>query len=121
MNFGLNADGDLDLVANNLTLISGKDEIAQILKMNLQAVTGEWFLDTSLGLPWFDQILEKQNSAANIDAIFTDAIRRSEGVISVLTFRSSIDRALRTLRVEFSVATSAGVLTFNDEISPGET
>ncbi len=119
MNFGLNADGDLNIVNNNWFLITGKDEIMQIVRANLEAVAGEWFLDLSLGLPWFDQILEKQNSGTNLDVIFIDALKTSEGVISVINFRSSLDRVARSLFIETSFATLDGILEFSGSIAPG--
>lgn len=119
MNFALDGDGDLAMTANNITLIDGKSEIQQIIKCNLQAVAGEWFLDGTLGLPWFEQILEKQNSDTNIDNIFLEAIRTSAGVISVTRFVSSLDRSTRTLSIDFSVLTVDGIIDFNDQISAG--
>lgn len=119
MNFGLDDNGDLALSQNNLTMISGKPEIMQIIKLNLQSVAGEWFLDETLGLPWFDQILEVQNSDTNLDTIFLDSIRTSDGVLSVLRFETELDRGLRVLRIAFAVVTADGILEFDDSITPG--
>lgn len=112
------ATGDISIDANNWVMVDGLDEIQQIMKQNLQTVGGEWFLDTSLGLPWFTEILEKNNSQKNIDAIFIDEIAATPGFISLVKYESSLDPVTRALSVSFEAYTVEGILDFIGIITP---
>ena len=45
-----NADHDLDLVGDDLVLVSGAECSAQILKIRWLTIFAEWFLDDSIGV-----------------------------------------------------------------------
>jgi len=54
--FLLDQNGDLDISGNHLTLTDGIEAIRQHLKVKFQIFLGEWFLDESVGVPYFQQI-----------------------------------------------------------------
>lgn len=120
MNILINdATGDIDIQANNWVMVQGTEEISQIIKQNLQTVLGEWFLDSSLGLPWFTEIFEKGQSQKNIDTIFIDEIGACPGVISLVNYSSQLtDKANRVLSIEFQAYTVEGILDFTSIITP---
>ncbi len=111
--------GDIDIQNNNWVMVEGVDEIAQIIKQNLQTVLGEWFLDTTLGLPWFTEIFEKGNSQKNIDNVIINQIALSPGVISLVQYSSDVsNRAAREMTIEFQAYTVEGILDFSTILTP---
>lgn len=120
MNLLINdATGDIDIQQNNWVMVQGTEEISQIIKQNLQTVLGEWFLDSSLGLPWFTEIFEKGQSQKNIDTIFIDEIGAAPGVISLVNYSSQLtNKANRLLSIEFQAYTVEGILDFTSIITP---
>lgn len=116
MNIYIDDTGDFErsVATNNLRMVDGVDEIKQIIKRNLQTFLGEWFLDTSIGVPWIQEIFSKRASAQNADAILIDQVVASRGVISLLRWETSLDTATRELSVEFRALTVSGILDFND-------
>lgn len=113
MNLGQTADNDLDVINGNLQLITGDEEIAQLLKNRLLSFRGEWFLNLELGLPYFEQILEKATSLSAIEGIYLKAITETPGVRDIETFRLDFDPATRQIDLSFRARTSNGVIDFN--------
>lgn len=112
------ATGEIALENNNWKLITGVSEIAQIMKQNLQTVLGEVWLNTELGLPWFDEIFEKSQTQKNIDALIIAEISQTPGFISLARYSSSIDEVNRVLTVDFEAYTVEGILDFSTTLTP---
>lgn len=113
----IGSDNDLLFTNNNLTLLTGRDEIAQVLRQELRVFAGEWFLDTREGIPYFEDILRKAPDPARIDSIFKDKILSSPGVIELLQFNLELGgESGRTLTLQFSARTSDGIITFDEDI-----
>jgi hypothetical protein len=121
VNLYINDDGDieLDTTTNNLRMVSGDDEILQIVLRNLETFLGEWFLDSTLGVPWFQSILIKNPSIETIDAAVIDVIGRSKGVLSIQRYESELDTATRELSISFSIQTVSGIIDFSKDIKLG--
>jgi hypothetical protein len=119
MNLFINSDGDIefDHTTNNLKVATGHEEIRQIILRNLETFEGEWFLDTTLGVPWFTEILSKQVTVAKVDALIMDVIVNSDGVLSLISYDSEYDKATRTLAVTFTAQTVAGIIDFDEQIT----
>lgn len=111
----LNSQHDLLLKENRLVLTDGMNAIAQRIKIVLLTFAGEWFLDISQGLPYFDEILVKNPNSTRIYAIFRRQIARVRGVKRVINLTLSVDRKSRSLIVEFEAESVEGVI--KDKIS----
>ncbi|MBB1593530.1 hypothetical protein [Achromobacter sp. UMC46] len=111
LDLALSADHDLDLdLLGRTSFLDGADRIAQQIKVTLLAFMGEWFLDTTFGVPYFDDILVKSPDRASIEAILRARIRAVPGVERVRRLDLEIERQLRVLRVSFDADTTAGRL-----------
>lgn len=121
MNIFINDDGDieLDILTNNLHMVSGQDEILQIILRNLETFRGEWFLQTEMGVPWFQDILVKNPRVETIDAAIIEVIAGSKGVISIQSYQSTFDKELRSLFINFSVQVVTGIIDFSKELKLG--
>lgn len=76
--------GDLDLDAQGrATLIGGAEQIAQQIRLTLSIFLGEWFLDISFGVPYFESILGKGRTKSEIEAVVRKKVRDVPGVVTV--------------------------------------
>lgn len=104
----LNVDGDLDLTNSQMTFITGAEAVKQKLLIGLRTFLGEWFLDTRVGLPWYERILVKSPNQADIAVIFKRAILSCDGVASVKNLVVSMDNKTRKLSVSFTAISVTG-------------
>ena len=114
----LNEAHDLDITDYDLSIVSEVDKIVQNLKIRLLFFYTEWYLDTSIGIPYFDDILIKSPDIGNVEAIIIDAILNTPDVLELLSFDSFFDNAKRVYSVEFKVNTTYGISTnINQELA----
>ncbi len=85
--------------------------VAQKLTIKLLTFFGEWFLDTSIGIPYFETILNKGVSKTTIDGIFQEAILEEPQVVEITEFNSIIDTESRSYQLSFKVKTSSNIVT----------
>ncbi len=100
---------DLKVTGFDLSLVTGIDYIVQKLKIRLLFFLREWFLDTTEGVPYYDDILVKNpNVVPNIDTILKAHILETPGVNELTSYESDYDNALRKLTVTFQCRTDEG-------------
>lgn len=99
----IDASGDLELVYD-------AEAVGQHTRQRLQTHVGEWFLDTSVGVPWLKQILGKGYDPALADAVTKACILGTDGVTEITTFSVSFALASRGLVIK-----SVNVLTDYDK------
>lgn len=114
---------DLMVIDNDLVLTSdadpaGSDPILQNTLQRMRFFLGEWFLDNTQGLPWFQQILVKSPDQSKIDAIFVNVILGTPGVTQLIAYDFTVDRASRKLTVRFSCQTTTGKVNYSGSIAP---
>ena len=116
MNIKLNSDGDWDLQNGQLQIVTGVEEIAQIVTTRLKFFLGEWFLDVRRGVPWFSKILKKNPNPSEVEAILIQHILDSPGIITLKDSTFTLDNATRRLTVEFEAISTEGVLNFSEVV-----
>ena len=97
---------------------AGTNPVLQNILQRLRFFLGEWFLDNTKGVPWFQQILVKGAIPGSIDAIFQNAILGTPGVLTLLSYSSQENRADRTFHVTFTVKTASGTVSYSDNVLP---
>lgn len=110
----IDSTNDILITNNELTLITGVDEVAQVLRQKLRVFQGEWFLDTREGIPYFQEILKKNPNPVTVDSLFKKEILNSPGIIELQSF--TLDIVGRTLSLKFTALTIYGILLFNEDI-----
>lgn len=105
------ATNDLTLKNNDLMLIDNAERVAQQIQITLQFWLGEWFLDTSEGVPYLEHVLVKNPNENHIRQILTEKILSVEGVNSVTSMTLTLERIRRFLTVEYEVDTTYGFIT----------
>lgn len=118
MDLKLDAFGDLDIGADDLQLISGPEAVSQHLRIRLRLFKGEWFLDTRIGVPYFQRLLGAKTSGAAVKALFRKAILGTPGVKGVTALAIDYDNPTRRLTVRFdAVVTGTEVpIQFKEEV-----
>lgn len=118
MNLSIDAQtGDLKVTKGQLVLVEKSEELEQHLGQRLRTFLGEWFLDITLGLPYYDEILKKQVNANVVDSIFIDEILATPGVVRLLSFNSDLTLASRGLTIDFIAESVDGIIDFKTEVS----
>ncbi len=98
---------DLYFIDNDLVITTEEsDSLRQRLIVKLYTFQEEWYLDTTLGTPWYQQIFGKNRSKETIDSIFKQSILEEPEVLQIESFQSSIDRASRIYSLSFRVRSS---------------
>lgn len=104
MTIDLKLDSSHDLAIENfdLVLISDVDQVIQKIDIRLRFFLGEWFLDTSVGLPYYEDVLKKDFDTGVLEASFKAQILGTPGVDSLSEFDLFLE-GTRTLIVTFKV------------------
>ena len=97
-------------------MLNKLERVKYNLKIKLWVFRGEWFLDTTVGLPYYENILIKNPNVPNIDSIIKVTILDTEDVNEILAYQSDYDNTLRKLTVDFTVNTTFGILSMTEEI-----
>jgi len=113
MNIGLSSGNDIYVVDGDLPLVTGIEEIRQLVGQVLRSSQGDWFLDFDIGLPFFQTIFQKATSISEIENIYLDRISLVPGVLDITKFDLVSDAATRSINIIFTARTSDGVLNFN--------
>ena len=98
------------------TTQSRTEVVAQRLLIRLRSFQGEWFLDTSYGLPYLQQILGHKTSKSAVDLIFQREILAENGVKELTFFESTFRN--RQYSLTFRVKVTTGDETENITITP---
>lgn len=107
MNLSIGADGDIENKK-----VDGQEEIRQHLMQRLRTFLNEWFLDLSIGLPYFEEVLIKQPNQAGIESIFIEEILQCPGIVRLLDFNLDLDKD-RTLTVSGTAEGYDGLIDFS--------
>jgi enolase len=101
---------DLVFVNGSATVTQTQSEVvAQRLKITLYTFLGEWYLDTTVGVPYFQQIFGKVRNKSTIDVIFQNIIAADPGVLEIREFNSEMSASTRGYSMSFKVRVSDGV------------
>lgn len=102
---------ELIMVAGDLVLTRDLDAIRQDIDKRLRTFRGEWFLDESEGVPYFESVLVKSPDLSAIQSVFRRELLAVDGVDKVNSLLSlDFNRATRKLSVTWSVLSDLGVI-----------
>jgi len=110
--------GRWDLVledgAVDLTLVSGTDEIDQRIRHTLRLFKGEWYLDITQGVPYFESILIKGASEAAVGEAIAKALLKNPDVLRIDNMVVAFDKNTRTADVSFIAVTTDGTILIQE-------
>ncbi len=90
--------------------------VQQRLFILLHTFLGEWFLDTSYGIPYFQDILGFKTTKEKVDLIFQQKILAENGVKEITEFNSTFVN--RQYSLSFKVRVNTGEETNVINVNP---
>lgn len=111
MDIKLGEDGDISLVNGDAQTTSiGAEDLAQRLRIRLNTFQGEWFMDNTLGIDWWNRVMGKNRSKMAVDALIQDSILKEPDALQIVSYTSSISTD-RKFSCSFRVRTENGAIS----------
>lgn len=115
IDWALDADGDI-AVGQDVAWTSGLPGVVQSTRIAVSMVRGEWFLNDLEGVPLWersgvpaaDALLGQPYNSLKAIAAYREALLNAPHVITILVLQVALDKAIRKLRVTWSVRTTFG-------------
>jgi hypothetical protein len=95
---------DLSIVEGDLSITNA---IAQTITIRLKTLAGEWFLDTSVGIPYLTEILGHKLNERFLRHLIIPTLQTIPGVLEITNFKAE-EKADRSLSISFAVLMSDG-------------
>lgn len=115
MSIDLKLDENHDLAFGpdgDILLVDGAESVAQQIEITLLTFLGEWFLDETFGVPYFENILIKSPSRAQIENIIRAKVKDVPFVTSVPTVDIRIENSTRRAQISLpDIETSEGLVS----------
>lgn len=89
-------------------LVDSRAAVAQEVQTTLLLFQGEWFLDTTAGVPWFTQVAGV-GTIPIYDQVIKQAIEAVQGVTGIVNYSSNLNRVTRALTVSVTIDTQFGI------------
>lgn len=106
----LSAAGDYTLGSGQDWHVNTPEAVAQAVLTRLRLNQGEWFIDTSDGMPWATEVLGKYTEITR-DAVIKDRVLGTPGVTAITEYSSTFDGNTRALAVSVTISTAYGAAT----------
>lgn len=107
---------DLQVVNYDLALNTGNALVQQRLKQSLWFFLGEWYLDVTDGVPYYQDILVKAPVQITVESILKSTILETPDVLELTQFDLTYENDTRRLFLDFTVNTTFGSVTINEEL-----
>lgn len=111
----LQPDGDLAVDTFDLGIVSGADQVSQRLQTRLRSVLGEWYLDPSFGVPYFEEILVKNPDLSRVTAVLNDAVLADPEVLEITSYDVRYEEP-RRLFYDFECMSVYGSVTVSGSV-----
>jgi len=107
----LDDNNDLFLQDGSIALVDEGAEVVQHVRTRLLFYQGEWFLDLTAGVAYFQDIFIKPVNLSNIESVLKTEILLTDGVEKLIAFSMDyVGESQRQLTVEFSAETIYGII-----------
>ncbi|NTS31257.1 hypothetical protein HQ945_08315 [Phyllobacterium sp. BT25] len=91
---------DLFLRASGeLAIVKDAEAVGQHARQRLMTFQREWFLDTTAGVVWLDEIMGRQYDPALAEAVVKNEILNTDGVDEITSFSVRFNRGTRQLAI----------------------
>lgn len=113
----LDAAGDLAIESGDVVLIHDSDVVAQMARLLLRTLKGEWYLAEDFGVDYFGGVFTKAlpvpyaPDRGAVEGTFRAALESLPHVRAVARLDFDFDAAARTFRVDFGLDTDFGPLS----------
>lgn len=119
--FKLDDSGDLVISDGDLVLTTTRSEMCkQSLYIILNTWQGEWFLDSSFGVPYMQQIIGVARKKSIIDKVLLEYIQSSDYVDSLISYTSTETKNQRYYSATFTVQVDEDTVTSMVDTTPAQ-
>lgn len=123
---GTPAYGDLVLENGDLLLTAdtkqgaarGAEPIGQSVAQKIRTLLGEFFLDTSLGVPYYQELLGQKTQAVGFETALQSVVTSTPGVVALLSWKMVNKPQQRRLEISFRAQTTTGLVIWSGSVSP---
>jgi len=115
-NLATDSTGDLLEEKGQLSQVTGIDAIAQGIASDLKTFLGEYWLDKSIGVPYYGVVFKKSTDLSLIKTLLKNEIQKREDVIEVTKFSFVYLNDQRKAVIVFSAKATLGQID-NQEIT----
>ena len=110
MDLKLDENGSLAFTNSNVDVTTiGAEDLAQRLLIRLSTFRGEWFMDNTLGIDWWERVFGKNRNKTTVDAIIQNEILKEKDVRQITEYSSSLTN--RSYSATFKVRTEDGAVS----------
>ena len=106
-------DNDLDVTNNEVTLTDGQGAIAQHMQARFRTFLGEWFLDETIGVPYYQEILVKQPNFPLVQSVLKATATETVGITELTKFEFDFTGVDRELQLEIAAMSEEGPIDFS--------
>lgn len=92
---------------NQNFFVNSPEAVAQLVVTGLKLFQGEWFLDTSVGMPWMTDVIGF-NTQSLYDTAIQNQILNTQGVTGIENYSSSLNMETRHLEISCTILTAFG-------------
>jgi hypothetical protein len=111
----LDSNGDYTFGQSKQNFLSDINAVAQAILTRLRLLKGEWWEDTTEGLPLFQQILGTRGTNKKVvDSLIRSRILDTTGVSGIETYESTFDGETRAYTFTATVNTDYGSTTITN-------
>lgn len=115
---GTPAYGDLVLENGDIQLAEGQAACAVAIVCAARTCLGEYFLDQSLGVPYWDELLGRKDPTSGFEIALQNVILAVPGVVALLAWSATRDTRQRRLNLSFAAQTTAGIINWSGDVTP---
>jgi hypothetical protein len=105
----------LDPITNDLifqdfdfALFDNTKQIMQNLAIRLRFVLGEWYLDITQGIPYYEEFFIKSPNQIQIESVLKQEIVQTRGIVELTKFEADFDKRRRIFSVRFGARSISG-------------
>lgn len=115
MDIKIDGSGDIVIENGDMVLVDSVEAVAQHVTINLQMFLGEWFLDTRVGVPYYQELLGQKPRLAAVRELFRDAILATAGMERINDLDVGYDTVTRVISVSFKGTSTSGTFDYSKE------
>lgn len=120
----LDVNGDIDMSTGGPILVYGVDGVRQLCQITIGMFRGEWFLDRTVGIPYYENdyvsatvaLLENKFDRDMVTNTYARELLQVPGVDKVTSLSVDFDNKTRILSVSFEVSCVFGDTVNGDAI-----
>jgi hypothetical protein len=102
---------DLLIDQGSMQIVTDDYEIVQRLRIRLFRISGEWFLNTQVGLAWYSQVMGAllgSKDSRRVSLLIRAEVLATEGVRRIIALNALLDKDRRRVLCYLKVETTSG-------------